>query len=137
MMHQIREPRGAPLSLRVLVVDDDPDLLECTAEILQTLGYEVVTAESGVHGMKTLEGSARIDFVVTDFSMPVMTGIEFIRRARKSNPGLPCLLVTGFADIGSFADAAAEKITVLRKPFKMKDLVSNIANIRETGAFTG
>ena len=63
--------------------------------------------------------------------MPMMTGIEFIRRARTSNPGLPCLLVTGFADVGNFAEAATEKITILRKPYKMKDLASNIDVIQK------
>ena len=128
---EIREPPMTPLSLRALVVDDDPDVLETTSEMLQMLGFEVVTADSGVHGVELLEGSTHVDILVTDFSMPGMTGIELIRRARTLNPALPCLLMTGFADTGNFAEAAADKITVLRKPYKMNDLALNISSMQK------
>ena len=134
---EVREPLASPLSLRALVVDDDPDVLETTSEMLQTLGFEVVTAESGSRGAEILKGSSHVDFLVTDFSMPVMTGIELIRLARKSNPGLPCLMMTGFADIGNFSEAAAEKIPVLRKPYRMKDLAFNIERMRKVVTLTG
>ena len=130
-------PLIPPLALRALVVDDDPGVLETTSEMLQMLGFEVVTADSGVHGVEMLEGSTHFDFLVTDFSMPVMTGIELIRLARTAKPGLPCLLMTGYADIGNFAEAAAEKITVLRKPYKMKELASNIHTIQKVAAHAG
>ena len=131
------EPLMTPRSLRALVVDDDPGVLETTSEMLQSLGFDVVTANSGIDGVEILEGSTRVDFLVTDFSMPIMTGIELIRRARTAKPGLPCLLMTGYADVGNFAEAAAEKITVLRKPYKMKDLSSNIHTIQKIAALSG
>lgn len=132
-----REPLMPPLPRRALVVDDDPDVLETTSEMLRTLGFEVVTAESGTQGMKILEGSTHVDVLVTDFSMAIMTGIELIRRARTSNPRLPCLLMTGFADVGNFAEAVAEGIVILRKPYKIKDLALNIASIQKMSALAG
>ena len=134
---EIREPLTTPRPRRALVVDDDPNVLEITSEMLQMLGFEVVSADNGVHGMEILEGGTHVDFLVSDFSMAVMNGLEFIRRAKTSNPGLPCLLITGFADIGNFAEAAADEITVLRKPYKMNDLALNINSMQKIAALAG
>ena len=134
---EIREPLIAPRPRRALVVDDDPHVLELTSEMLQRLGFDTVSADNGVHGMEILDSSTPVDFLVTDFSMPVMNGLELIRHARTSNPNLPCLLVTGFADVGNFAEAAAEKITVLRKPYKMSDLAFNVDSMQKTAALAG
>lgn len=125
-----------PVPLRALVVDDDPYVLETTSEMLQILGFDVVTADSGVKGMAILRGTSHVDVLMTDFSMAVLTGIELIRFARTSKPGLPCLLMTGFADVDDFGQAAAEKIMVLRKPYKMKDLELTLAYVTKVAALS-
>ena len=115
-----------PAKLRVLVVDDDPDVLSMVAEMLEMLRFDVITADGGVRGVDILTSSLQVDLVVTDFSMPLMNGIEFIRHARQLQPGLPCLMMTGYADVGNFAEAAADDIPIMRKPYKMKELAAII-----------
>ena len=114
---------------RLLVIDDDPDVLEATCETLQAMGFEVVPAPSANTGLQILAADSAIDLAVTDFSMPGMNGIEFIRLARLSRPNLPCLLVTGYADISSLTDTLTRDIMILRKPYRMKELAASIESI--------
>ncbi len=114
---------------RLLVIDDDPDVLEATCETLQAMGFEVVPAPNASEGLQILSADRSIDLAVTDFSMPGMNGIEFIRLARLSRPNLPCLLVTGYADITSLADTLTRDIMILRKPYRMKELAASIESL--------
>ncbi len=115
---------------RLLVIDDDPDVREVTVETLRALGFEVFAAESARLGLDILQSGLELDLVVTDFSMPEMNGIEFIRHAHESHPDLPCLLVTGYAETSDFADAISGGITILRKPYRMKELAATIDRLR-------
>lgn len=75
---------GTPL--RVLVVDDDPLLLEVVAIQLEVLGCEVASADGGERGLSVLE-STEIDLLVTDWQMPGIDGMEVVRRARAARAG--------------------------------------------------
>ena len=119
-----------PGDARLLVIDDDPEVREVTVETLRALGFDVVSAESAKLGLDILQSGVRLDLVVTDFSMPEMNGVEFIRHAHRSHPGLPCLLVTGYAETSAFADAIAGGITILRKPYRMRELADTIQRLR-------
>ena len=112
------------------MIDDDPEVREVTVETLRALGFDVVSAESAKLGLDILQSGVRLDLVVTDFSMPEMNGVEFIRHAHRSHPGLPCLLVTGYAETSAFADAIAGGITILRKPYRMRELADTIQRLR-------
>ena len=86
--------RGA---LRVLLVDDEPDVAEVTAEFLQRRAdaeASVVIETEASAGLDRLE-SERFDAVVSDYEMPGMDGIEFLERVRERNPELPFILFTG------------------------------------------
>ncbi|WP_404477607.1 PP2C family protein-serine/threonine phosphatase [Novosphingobium sp. BL-52-GroH] len=72
--------------LRVLVVDDDPLLLEVVAIQLEMLGCEVASADGGERGLSALE-SAEVDLLVTDWQMPGVDGMEVVRRARAARAG--------------------------------------------------
>nr|WP_321984221.1 response regulator [uncultured Lichenicoccus sp.] len=119
-----------PSDARLLVIDDDPDVREVTVETLRALGFDVVAAESAKLGLDILHSGLELDLVVTDFSMPEMNGIEFIRHAHESHPHLPCLLVTGYAETSDFAEAISGGITILRKPYRMKELAATIERLR-------
>ncbi|WP_428376442.1 response regulator [Lichenicoccus sp.] len=119
-----------PTDARLLVIDDDPDVREVTVETLRALGFDVVAAESAKLGLDILHSGLELDLVVTDFSMPEMNGIEFIRHAHLSHPQLPCLLVTGYAETSDFAEAISGGITILRKPYRMKELAATIERLR-------
>jgi CheY-like chemotaxis protein len=89
-----RAPRGGT---RVLVVDDDPDVLEAVALVLEDLGQQVETAPSGEAALVRLAGGAEYDLVLCDVCMPEMSGWSFAEQLRRRAPGSTRLfLVTGW-----------------------------------------
>jgi CheY-like chemotaxis protein len=103
---------------RILVVDDEPDERFLVGRTLQREGHEVAVAENGAAGLKTAQEWSP-DLVVTDVMMPVMDGIEFIRRLRE-DPATTAILIlaaTGDAHLAGAADA------VLKKPYEDRRLV--------------
>ncbi len=79
---------------RVLIVDDDSTNLLVMAEVLKGWGTEVLTAGNGSEALALLD-SERIDVVITDIAMPVMSGLELLQQLQHVYPSLPCLAVTG------------------------------------------
>jgi signal transduction histidine kinase/FixJ family two-component response regulator len=109
------EPRSEPARPRtVLVVDDDPLVLASTAAMLEDLGHAVMQAASGQQALDILLAGARVDLVVTDQTMPGMTGMQLAVELRRLRPGLPLLLATGYAER---ADVLACGLPLLAKPF--------------------
>jgi CheY-like chemotaxis protein len=82
---------------KILLVDDNEDGLLVRRLLLEELGYEVEVAGSGETGLKLVEKTS-FDVVVTDFRMPEMDGIEFIKRARAVRPAIRTILLSGFVD---------------------------------------
>ncbi|HEX7215445.1 MAG TPA: response regulator, partial [Methylomirabilota bacterium] len=85
---------------RILIVDDEPDMLESCSRILSRQGYACVTAGDGRAALAILERE-HPDLLLTDFKMPEMDGLELLRRAHELDPALPVILLTGFATIES------------------------------------
>ncbi|POR57239.1 hybrid sensor histidine kinase/response regulator [Pseudomonas syringae] len=96
----------------VLLVDDDDAVREVTQLLLSSLGHHVVTASSGHDALIKL--TQEIDIVVTDYSMPGMTGSDLAWEIYTRRPELPVIVITGFADI---ADEGLGTLKVLEKPF--------------------
>lgn len=104
----------------VLVIDDDPDVRDFLVDSLQGLGHHVVSAESGAEGLAQL-GDVEPDLVLLDYAMPAMHGAEVAREIRKTDPGLPIVFVTGYAESDQI-EASDPQAAVLRKPFSIADL---------------
>jgi len=95
-------------SLKVLVVDDDPDTLEILSELLTKAGHSVVTA---VDGRRALDVYASdIDVVICDIIMPEMDGLQFIQQLVRLDPGARIIAYTG----GSRYQGTEENLTVAR-----------------------
>lgn len=103
----------------VLVVDDEPLVLESTAAMLEELGYEPVSAESGEAALAALRDRRDVVAVVTDHAMPGMTGAALAARLRGERPGLPVILATGFA--GGWPEEAGAPPR-LAKPYSLSQL---------------
>jgi PAS domain S-box-containing protein len=110
--------KRAALRGRVLLVDDEQSVLEFMRELLETWGMEVVTCGSGRDALEiAVEDGPRPDLVITDQTMPRMTGVQLAAELAKACPGLPVILYTGFAEGVSDAQARVAGVTaVLRKP---------------------
>ncbi|HVC21813.1 MAG TPA: ATP-binding protein [Vicinamibacterales bacterium] len=106
--------------LRVLLVDDQVDVLESVADMLGALGHKVATAESGEVALGHFDRE-EFDVVMTDLGMPGINGIELARQVRKARPGTPVVLLTGWG--ADYEDHPPEEVNmVLSKPVTMKSL---------------
>jgi PAS domain S-box-containing protein len=101
-----------------LLVDDEPLVRESTAQMLTELGYRVIEAGSAREAIERLDEDDRIDVLVTDHFMPGMTGTELARQITRRRPGLPVLIVSGYADV----DDLAPDLPRLSKPFRQYEL---------------
>jgi len=112
------EPQDQPLRpLKVLLVDDHPEVRSTTAALLEDHGHVVAQAEDGASALSLLkEGECDFDLLITDYAMPHLSGTDFLREARLLCPEVPALLITGYADIESIRDRPTG-IEMLLKPF--------------------
>lgn len=95
-----------------------------TAALLEDLGHRVIEANSGQDALDRLAAEPEIDLLITDQSMPGMSGSELIVAARISRPDLPVILATGY---DGPADADAHGVTRLSKPFNFAELEAAVA----------
>ena len=111
---------------KVLVVDDEEAIAELLGNMLEKLGYVVMTKSNSAMALETFQDEYKsIDLVVTDMSMPGMNGAELATELLKIKPGLPIILCTGFSEIINEEKAKAFGFTgFLLKPV----LKSQLAN---------
>jgi PAS domain S-box-containing protein len=116
---------------RILVVEDNEGVRIFVTQALCHHGYEVVAMQSPLPALQLLaEPLEKVDALLSDVIMPEMNGYAFIERARKLRPGLPVLLMTGYADdVLSAMQIKDHSIPSLQKPFSAHDLASKIVEI--------
>jgi CheY-like chemotaxis protein len=121
------EHPGVTGSASILVVDDDQLVRRFMRESLRSIGYEVHDAQDGA-GALALMDSQRFDLLLADFAMPGMNGAELAKAAQSKQPGLPVLIVSGYADSAA-VEAVLGMARQLRKPFDMAELGNAVAEI--------
>jgi signal transduction histidine kinase/ActR/RegA family two-component response regulator len=114
---------------RILLVDDEPLVRASAAAILADHGHQVVEAASAAEALDLLESDGTIGALVTDFAMPVRSGAELVEAAWAIRPGLPALIVTGFADLARLPPG----VKVLAKPFRRDELLGAVAEVLRQG----
>jgi CheY-like chemotaxis protein len=105
--------------LSILVVDDDPLVLENAGAMLEDLGHRVMEARSGQEAIEAIERARSLDLVITDQAMPRMTGLELASVAAERWPHLPVILASGYAEIPAGSEAAIPRLS---KPFDQATL---------------
>ncbi len=123
---------GYDLNMRILVVDDFSTMRRIVRNILRQLGMNnVVEADDGVAAWDVLNRE-KIDFVVSDWNMPNMTGIELLRKVRESEEfaDLPFLMVTAEAQQENILEAVQAKVSnYIVKPFTADTMKQKIDKI--------
>jgi PAS domain S-box-containing protein len=112
-------------SCTVLVVDDDALVAGATVAMLEDLGHTVLDVDSGKRALKVLAEETSIDVVITDLSMPDMTGLQLAQHIRERWPDMPVVLVTGHADLAE--DGGPDLPQLLIKPFHQRELAEALA----------
>jgi PAS domain S-box-containing protein len=111
---------------RILLVDDDVLIAMSSADMLTDLGHEVVEAHSGKEALECLGNGAGFDLMITDYSMPGMTGGDLAKAARTIAPGLPILIASGYAELPAGLDLDVAK---LGKPYTQDQLAQEIGKL--------
>lgn len=114
--------------LVILAVDDDDLVLTNTAGMLEELGHTVFQAGSGMDALRTLEQGS-VDLVITDYAMPGMNGAQLADEIEERLPGLPVVIITGFAELPPHM----MKRPRLDKPFKQAELARIVTAVTRGG----
>lgn len=121
---------------RILLVDDDPMVLQTSRALVSSLGYETVVAPGVDEGLlafdERMAAGSPIDLVLTDLTMPDRNGIELISDLRQRGFKGPLVLITGFGDESAAAAIAAGTDQILKKPISREELGVCIRNLLDS-----
>lgn len=118
---------------RVLIVDDDPGQRSLLDSFLKSQGFDTLTAESGERALEVLR-TEQVNMMITDVRMPGISGLETLRLARETQPLLPVLLVTAYADIRDAVNAMRDgAVNYLTKPIDLDELLRSVQLATGTG----
>jgi CheY-like chemotaxis protein len=127
---------GVARAMRILLVDDHGEVRSTTAAVLADLGHEIVEAASGAEALETLKsGDCRYDLMISDYAMPHLSGTEFLRKARDFCPGVPALIITGYAEAEAIGNRP-DGVEVLQKPFSPRQLEDALGRVCAPGGRT-
>jgi len=112
----------------VLVVEDNPAVRQVAISTLNSLGFEVIEAETGDEAARLLKANDRVRLVLSDVRMPGgLSGIDLARMIRDEKPDIQVLLTTGYVD----SDETIEDVELLYKPYRATDLAEKIQALLE------
>jgi PAS domain S-box-containing protein len=114
-----------------LIVDDEPLVRDVVSRLVKRLGFTVVTAENGADGVaKFQEHHTRLQFVLTDLTMPKMNGDEAMIEMRRINPNVPVIVMSGYPDkLATDHFALTSPTALLVKPIRLGVLEKTLARV--------
>ena len=111
---------------KILLIEDEPNLLYIMKQVFTANGYDVLTATNGAQGLDVYHKDAP-EFIITDWMMPIMDGLEFVKRLRISDKRTPILILTGkTSEEDAVEGYECGANSFIRKPFSMKEILANI-----------
>ena len=118
---------------RILFVDDEPALVDIGKKMLEHLGHEVVIRTSSLEALEAFRNNPeRFDLVISDKTMPQMTGFDLARELKQIRPDIPIILCTGFSDTTDSAKAKAMGISgLVMKPIVMREMAETIKRVTD------
>ncbi len=125
---------GPARSLRLLIIDDDPQLIESLRVILEDEGHRITTADGGLSGIeafrKALDAQEPFDVVITDLGMPHVDGRQVAESVRAASPRTPIILLTGWGQ--HVADNERPRVDrLLGKPPRLRELRAALAELTQ------
>jgi CheY-like chemotaxis protein len=117
--------RSAPE--KVLVVDDQSDVLDMAAQLFTSLGYEVLAANNGAEALEILGRHPDLRVLFSDVVMPGMSGIELARTARQAQPGMKIILASGYLPATLSAQHKdVDQFEFIGKPYRLSDIIKKL-----------
>ncbi|HNX97826.1 MAG TPA: response regulator [Candidatus Aminicenantes bacterium] len=116
---------------RILVTDDEPNMLSAISYVLEAAGYDVLLSDNGRQALDTIlaqqHNHQSIDLLITDILMFEMSGLELIEQFRLAFPETPILVITGFGSQGLKSQLLKRKgVGYLEKPFRPQTLLERV-----------
>lgn len=110
-------------TLRVLIVDDEPEIREVVCEYLEGLGHHVDAAGSGKQAIEAVAMTLLpYDAAIVDWTMPGISGRDVVLELQRKTPATSIFVATGKTDLNAVAAGGAGPVSVIRKPFSLRDL---------------
>jgi PAS domain S-box-containing protein len=111
----------APIAPRVLMVDDDTNIVGIVSDVLRDAGHDVLTASTGAQALQVLEQDASVDVLFSDVVMPGMSGIDLATKALELRPHLRVLLASGYSE--SWLDNVPAGVDFVAKPYRAMQIL--------------
>ncbi len=117
-------------SERILLVEDNEDLLEVTSAMLTTFGYRVICARNGSEAIRILDSGQEFDLLFSDVVMPNgPNGVELAREAKRRNSEIRILLASGYAGDVLACHRAVDEFPIIHKPFRISELAQCLRSV--------
>src|SRR5262245_31211410 len=117
---------------KVLVIDDDPEMLDLARFHLEKNGYEVASAETGAQGLR-LVAEHRPEVVLTDLKLPDVYGIDLVAKLKEACPGAEVIMITGYGAVTEAIEATkAGAFHFMEKPVEFEELKELIERDRKS-----
>ncbi|WP_374580527.1 PAS domain S-box protein [Pseudoduganella sp.] len=115
-----------PREERVLIVEDDPLVMESARELFQAMGYAILQASDGASALRALQRDGEVDVLFSDVMMPNgMTGLDLAREVRQRYPAIKIILSSGFPQPG-MQDEGLNEFAFVGKPYRLADLARQL-----------
>jgi two-component system cell cycle sensor histidine kinase/response regulator CckA len=121
-------PARAGTGVSVLVVDDEDAVRRFASRVLARDGYTVIEAQDGAEALELFKdnGSPPADIVVSDIVMPRLNGVELMEAISGSHPGIPVILMSGYASEALLEMGIASPCGIITKPFPAERLLAEV-----------
>jgi two-component system, cell cycle sensor histidine kinase and response regulator CckA len=131
-METVKVPVLATVNARthsVLLVDDEPNLQRLISQILKAAKYPVTCCANAAEALAVLESGGKFDLIITDMSMPGLSGVDLLVTVGKKIPGLKALLISGHIPEAEQLAEFGSNVQTLEKPFSRDELLTAIAAV--------
>ena len=114
---------------KILIVDDDEDIVCIITKMLDGRGWTIIPAFSGEEALKVI-AAQKPDVALLDVMMPEMNGLEVLKEARKMDPTVRIIMITAFGDVETYLDSMElGAFEYINKPFESQELVQMIEKV--------
>ena len=112
---------------KVLIVDDQPDVLDMASHLFSSLGYQVLAANNGQEALDTLRRHPDVSILFSDVVMPGMSGIELAKSAVSYLPALKVILASGYVTSALQQDHPdLDQFQLIGKPYRLSDVIRKL-----------
>lgn len=119
------------MSKKILIVDDEPGIVQVLKTLLEIYGHQVLTASGGNEAITIIRNNPDIAFIISDMRMDKGNGLQLLDALNEEGLKIPFLLVTGFADVTTNEVMSKGALGIMNKPFDIDKLIETVeANIK-------